>query len=104
MRHIACGKMESMQRVYIMLSEILRLQVAGDAAAVAAQTVQSMKAIHQFAVDNIWRTAWPLTFLPDPLTRRRLGGTEAEVEAVVGRRVWWERIPRPWSARQSMRR
>ena len=43
-----------------------------------------MKAIHQFVLDSNWRTAWPLTFLPDPIEKRKHGGTEYELEAVLG--------------------
>ena len=38
----------------------------------------------QFSLDGHWRTAWPLTFLTDPVVRRRTGATEPELEAVLG--------------------
>ena len=53
-----------------------------------ARTVQCMKATHQFSLDGSWRVAWPLTYLPDPIERAKMGATEPELEAVLG----WLRV------------
>ncbi len=47
------------------------------------QCVQAMKAIHQFNSDADWKTAWPLTFVADPVVKRRAGASEVEMEAVL---------------------
>jgi len=50
-----------------------------------AQVVQCLNALHAFANNGSCRTAWPLTFMPDPLHHHhwQLGGTEIEVETVL---------------------
>ena len=80
---IPFGRMKSMQRVYIMLGAILDESLRGEEDLARARTVQCMKAIHQYVLDQTWRTAWPLTFLEDPFSVGRQGGTEPEMEAIL---------------------
>ena len=51
--------------------------------AVEAQIVQCFKALHEFAVQADWRTAWPLTHLPDPVDASPPVGTEVEMEVIL---------------------
>ena len=48
-----------------------------------AQVIQCLKALHEFAVQADWRTAWPLTHLPDPVDVSPLAGTEVEMEVIL---------------------
>mgnify|MGYP003332897422 CR=1 FL=1 len=48
-----------------------------------AQVVQGMKAVHQFSIDGTWRSAWPLTYLADPIEKRKYGCNEIEREAIL---------------------
>ena len=83
-RTIGFHKFKSMLRMFVLLGEIERLLPAGEVDRAHAQTVQGLKAVHQFNSDGSWRAAWPLTHLPDPLLRPRNRGTEPELEAVLG--------------------
>ena len=74
----------SMLRVWVMFSSIMSLLDEGRSERAHAQCVQCMKATHQFVNDGVWRVAWNLTFLPDPIVKRRHGGTEEEIEAILG--------------------
>jgi hypothetical protein len=82
-RTIPFGKMRSMHRVYLMLGEILRLNLAGEVERSAAQTVQCMKSVHQYAADQCWESAWPITHMPGPFVSDRRGGSDREMEAVL---------------------
>ena len=81
---IAWGKYRSMQRVYLMLGAALAHAINGDTKRCAAQLVQNMKAVHEFAAKGRWEVAWPLTFQPDPLKPRTHGADEEELEAIMG--------------------
>ena len=48
-----------------------------------AQVVQCLKALPEFAVQADWRTARPLTHLPDPVDASPLVGTEVEREVIL---------------------
>ena len=48
------------------------------------QTIQGMKAVHQFVIDGSWKAAWPLTIIEDPIEGNNLGVTEGELEAILG--------------------
>ena len=45
--------------------------------------VQCLKALHEFAQQGDWRTAWPLTHMPDPIENQQLGRSELEMECVL---------------------
>ena len=63
----------------------MRYQLLGQPERAAAQTVQSLRAVHQSALDDgSWKAAWMLTYLQDPLSRERFGGTERELEVISG--------------------
>ena len=80
---IPFGKYRSMKRVFLMLGEILKSLLKGNSELAAAQCVQDMKAIHQFATDGTWKAAWPLTYMADPWDPHRHGGTETEIETIL---------------------
>ena len=49
----------------------------------AAQSARNLRALHQVCLDNgEWKTGWELTYLPDPLARKRFGGTARELETI----------------------
>ena len=81
------GKFNSMRRVHAMLCHILEADQAAesrdDHMYVRALMVQCLKALHEFAQQGDWRTAWPLTHMPDPIQHSSLGGTEVEMEIVL---------------------
>ena len=81
------GKYNSMRRTHAMLCHILEADLAAvtraDHLYVRALMVQCLKALHEFAQQGDWRTAWPLTHMPDPVSQNPLGGSELEMECVL---------------------
>ena len=81
------GKFNSMRRVHAMLCHILEADVAAEALTdhlyVRALMIQCLKALHEFAQQGDWRTAWPLTHMPDPISHNPLGGSELEMGCVL---------------------
>lgn len=70
--------------MFILLGEILDLLLADRPKAASAQVVQGMKAVQGYVVSGgDWAKAWPHTFLPDPVTGKRHGAKEEELEAVL---------------------
>ena len=86
-RHIKWGKCKSMKRCHEMMCHVLeqsRLATTPkQKRAVEAQIIQCLEALHEFAVQADWRTAWPLTHLPDPVGAAPLVGTEVEMEVIL---------------------
>jgi hypothetical protein len=82
-RAIGFGKYRSMLRIYVACGAVEELLHQGQVDIAHAQLIQVLKALHQFSVDGSWKTAWPLTFLADPVDRERQGGTEVELEGVL---------------------
>jgi len=78
-RRISWNRLKTLQRVHVILGEILRLLLLDKKDQAAAMTVQGMKSVHQCVIDQgSWRSAWLLTTLPGPCTRPRFGGGERE--------------------------
>ena len=50
---------------------------------VRALMVQCREALHEFAQQGDWRTAWPLTHMPDTIENQQLVGSELEMECVL---------------------
>ena len=67
-----------------MLCCILETLGRGDGPLAMAQTVQCLKSLHEFSNNGEWKTSWPLTHMVDPLRAHAHGGTEIEMEAVLG--------------------
>ena len=87
MPQINWGKFKSMKRCHAMLCHVLELdsraQTRPERQAVRAQIIQCLKALHEFAGQGDWRTAWPLTHLPDPVEAMPMAGTEVEMECIL---------------------
>ena len=82
-------EMRSMHRIFVMFGsvEVCLRQSQSKCKHVRRarmQTVQCMKAVHQFANDKSWRTAWLLTYLSDPLATRKPAGYEGKLEGAQG--------------------
>jgi len=77
-------KYASMKRVHWMMCHVLESMEKKDHAVAQALLVQCMKSVHEFSNHGSWKTAWPLCFLPDPLATYHHGGTEVEMETVLG--------------------
>ena len=76
-----------MKRVHAMLCHMLEADMAAESKLDRLYTrslvVQCLKALHEFAQQGDWRTAWPLTHMPDPIENNQLGGSELEMECVL---------------------
>ena len=83
-KSIRLGKLNSVRRCDWMLCHILETLERGDGALAKAQTVQCLKSLHEFSNNGEWKTSWPLTHMVDPLRAHAHGGTEVEMEAVLG--------------------
>ena len=81
------GKFKSMKRCHAMLCHILEQDMVAQSAhqrlAVHAQIIQCLKSLHEFALQGDWRTAWPLTMLPDPVEQSGMAGAEMEMECIL---------------------
>jgi len=77
-------KYTSMKRVHFMFCMILELMEQDKGMQARAQVVQCLKSIQEFAKHGSWRAAWELTYLPDPLSVNSHGGTEVEMETILG--------------------
>ena len=81
------GKFNSMRRVHAMFCHVLEADMVAETPSdhlyVRALMVQCLKALHEFAQQGDWRTAWPLTHMPDPISHNPLGGSELEMECVL---------------------
>ncbi|CAE7248935.1 unnamed protein product [Symbiodinium sp. CCMP2592] len=73
-RKIYWGKQRTLQRVHVLLHEILRLMLQNRFEKAVFQTVLSLRAVHQCSLDN---GRW------DPFQRRRWDGETQEVEVVA---------------------
>lgn len=86
-RRIKWGKHHAMQRVGLILAEVLKELRSGLVLQASAQTVAAIKACHQVALDDgSWKHAWILAgMVPGsaPGDRLRFAGTETEVEMVA---------------------
>ena len=83
-KSIRWGKFNSVRRCDWMLCHILETLERGEGALAKAQTVQCLKSLHEFSNNGEWKTSWPLTHMVDPLRAHAHGGTEVEMEAVLG--------------------
>ena len=79
------GRYKGLQRCAIMDVAAYELIRAGKHEIAAAQLVQNLKAKVQAVLQNgDWSTAWLLTGLPDPLTRKEWAGSKQEMAVVTG--------------------
>ncbi|CAE7407977.1 unnamed protein product, partial [Symbiodinium sp. CCMP2592] len=83
-KRIPWGKQKGLQRVYFLLGAILEQQLKGNAEQAALLTTQSLRAVHQTALDGgNWNVAWMLTGLQDPFVKRKFGGEEESLETIA---------------------
>ena len=72
-----------LQRFFIMMLETVKLLLKDEPEKSAVQLTQNLRALRQVVLDQgKWRMAWNLTYLPDPLSKRRFGGTARELEII----------------------
>lgn len=79
------GKFKGLYRSAMMDAAAYELVRNGDPQAAGAQLVQNMKAKLQCVLQQgEWASAWQLTGLPDPLSRREWAGTKEEMAIISG--------------------
>ena len=84
LRKQSWGKFKGIYRCAMMDAQAYEYLRAGDVEASKAQLVQNMKAKVQSVIQQgDWSSAWLLTGLPDPLSRREFGGSKEEMAVVA---------------------
>lgn len=84
LRRQSWGKFKGVFRCAMMDAQAYEYLRAGDVEASKAQLVQNMKAKIQSVIQQgDWSSAWLLTGLPDPLSRREFGGSKEEMSVVA---------------------
>ncbi|CAE7906252.1 unnamed protein product [Symbiodinium sp. KB8] len=79
------GKFRGIQRCAVQDAAAYELLRSGKTEAAKAQLVQNMKSKIQMVLQQgDWSSAWLLTGLPDPLTKREFGGSKEELAVVSG--------------------
>ena len=82
-RKIPFGQQKGLHRMYLMQLHVMKYLLDGKPKMAAAQSARNLRALHQVCLDNgEWRTGWELTYLVDPLARKRFGGTARELETI----------------------
>lgn len=83
-RKISWGKHRTLMRLHWATSDTLQLLLRGKVDRAALQLTQTLRALHQCALDNgEWRTAWLLLHLQDPAERPKFGGDPHQLETVA---------------------
>lgn len=78
------GKFRGLYRATIMDSAAYELARAGDAQGAAAQLAQNMKSKLQCVLDGgDWRSAWLLTGIEDPISKREFAGSKSEMAVIA---------------------
>ena len=83
-RFVKWKKYTSLKRCHWMLCHILESLEKNEPEYARAQVVQCMKALQEFPNTGSWRAAWELTHMVDPLRPQKHGGTEVEMETIMG--------------------
>lgn len=79
------GKFKGIYRCAVMDAVAYELLRSGHVEAGTAQLVQNMKAKMQSVIQNgDWTSAWLLTGIPDPLSKKEFGGTKEELAVISG--------------------
>ena len=79
------GKFKGIYRCAVMDAAAYELLRSGQVEAGTAQLVQNMKAKMQSVIQNgDWSSAWLLTGIADPLSKKEFGGTKEELAVVSG--------------------
>ncbi len=83
LRQIQWSKYKGLQRCAAMTAAAYELARAGQADAACAQLAQNLKSIHQCVLQQgSWETAWLLTGVADPCSKREFGGSKEEMAIV----------------------
>lgn len=79
------GKFKGIYRTAMQDAAVYEYLRAGDPDAACAQVVQNLKSKMQAVLQGgDWSTAWMLTGLPDPLSRKEWDGTQTEMAVISG--------------------
>ena len=82
-RRQSWGKFKGLQRAAVQDVEVYELLRNGEAAAAAAQVIQNLKSKVQCVLQGgDWQTAWLLTGLEDPLSKKEFAGSKQEMAIV----------------------
>lgn len=85
LRKQSWGKFKGIYRCAVMDAVCYELLRSGQTEAGTAQLVQNMKAKMQSVIQNgDWTSAWLLTGIPDPLSRKEFGGSKEELAVISG--------------------
>ncbi|CAE7224096.1 unnamed protein product [Symbiodinium sp. CCMP2592] len=77
------GKFKGLQRAAVQDVEVYELLRNGESAAAAAQVIQNLKSKVQCVLQGgDWQTAWLLTGLEDPLTKKEFAGSKQEMAII----------------------
>ena len=82
--HIPFGKFASIKRVHVLMGTVLSMLERGQTDLAMAQLCQNMKVLQEFTVSGSWDLAWPHSYVVDPISPKRHGAREEELEAVSG--------------------
>ena len=83
LRQIQWSKYKGLRRCAAMTAAAHELARAGQAEAACAQLSQNLKSIHQCVLQQgSWETAWLLTGVADPCSKREFGGSKEEMAIV----------------------
>lgn len=82
-RRVAFGKQRNLQRCHYLVCVILDLLLRQDYKRAALQTVWTLQAMHQAALDQDWEIAWLLTHVEEPYKKRVFGGDPNALQDVA---------------------
>lgn len=77
------GKQRNLQRCHYLVSVILEMLLRQEPDKAALQTVLTLQAMHQAAIDSDWQIAWMLTHVEDPFQRKLWGGDAESLQHVT---------------------
>ena len=77
------GKQRNLQRCHYLVAVILEMLLRQEPEKAALQTVLTLQAMHQAAIDGDWQVAWMLTHVEDPFQRKLWGGDAESLQHVT---------------------
>ena len=84
-KKIPWGQFRTLFRYHFMTMAALKPLLEGEPEQAALQLVLNLRSIHQALLDEgQWHTAWQLSHLPDPLGKKKFGGTARDLELIAG--------------------
>lgn len=82
-RRISFGKQQNLKRCHFLVCTILEMLLKEQYHKAALQTVLTLQAIHQAALDQTWDVAWLLTHQEDPFKQKVFGGGPSALQSVT---------------------